>query len=137
MKKFVVQYVKGCATCQSTKPNTVRPRIPLLPIAPAEGAVPFQTITLDLITDLPQSGGFDTILTVVDHDCSKAAIFLPCAKGIDAIGVAELYAQCVFPYFGIPQKVISDRDPRFTAQFTKALCTCLKVEQGLSTAYHP
>jgi Integrase zinc binding domain len=23
MKRFIVQYVKGCATCQSTKPNTV------------------------------------------------------------------------------------------------------------------
>jgi Integrase zinc binding domain len=32
MKHFVIQYVKGCAICQSTKPNTVRPKIPIYPI---------------------------------------------------------------------------------------------------------
>ena len=35
---------------------------------------PFETISLDLITDLPTSRGYDSILTVVDHGCSKAAM---------------------------------------------------------------
>jgi transposase InsO family protein len=98
---------------------------------------PFQTISVDLITDLPNSNGFDSILTIVDHGCSKAAIFLPCQKTIDAPGVAMLYAQRVFPFFGIPRRVISDRDPRFTAKFTTELCGILKIDQNLSTAYHP
>ena len=92
---------------------------------------------MDLITDLPRVGEHDTILTIVDHDCSKAAIFLPCAKTIDATGIANLYTSQIFPYFGIPWKVISDWDPQFTGDFTRALCTHLRVEQGLSTAYHP
>ena len=41
MKQFVIQYVKGCATCQSTKPQTIRPKVPLMPVTPIEGAVPF------------------------------------------------------------------------------------------------
>ena len=67
---------------------------------------------------LPDSNGNDSILTIVDHDCSKATIFLPCKETIDTLGVATLYATQVFPHYGIPKKVISDRDPRFTAEFT-------------------
>ena len=137
MKQFVQNYVKGCAVCQATKPNTVQPRAPLLPIAVVPKAIPFQTISLDLITDLPVSKGYDSILTIVDHDCSKAAIFLPCRKTIDVEGIAHLYVQHVFSHFGHPQHVISDRDPRFTAQFMRQMCALLGITQNISTAYHP
>ena len=66
---------------------------------------------MDLITDLPRVGEYDAILTIVDHNCSKAAIFLPCVKTIDAAGIANLYASQIFPYFGVPWKIISDQDP--------------------------
>jgi hypothetical protein len=54
-------------------------------------ALPFQTIALDFIVKLPISNGYDSILTITDHDCSKAAIFIPCNETINAEGVAELY----------------------------------------------
>jgi hypothetical protein len=57
-----------------------------------EHTYPFQTISWDLITDLPRSGNFDSMLTIVDHDCSKAALFFPCSKNVDATGVATIYA---------------------------------------------
>jgi hypothetical protein len=82
-----------------------------------EHTYPFQMISWDLITDLPKSGNFDSVLTIVDHDCSKAALFFPCSKDVDTIGVAAIYARQVFPHYGVPQKIISDRDPRFTVVF--------------------
>ena len=108
VRKFVMAYVKGCATCQSTKPNTVRPKPPIMPIISEQVLTPFHTIAMDLITDLPVSQGYDSILTVVDHRCSKAAIFLPCHKTIDVVGVAVLYAERIFPFYGIPRRIISD-----------------------------
>jgi hypothetical protein len=93
IRRFTEAYVRGCATCQSTKPMTTRPTPPAFPITTEEKQSPFQTISLDLITDLPPSKGYDSILTVVDQGCSKAAIFLPCNKSIDALGVAKLYAE--------------------------------------------
>jgi Integrase zinc binding domain len=81
MKHFVAQYVKGCTICQSTKPNTVQPKIPVYPIVTAEThAYPFQTISWDLITDLPKKEGFNSMLTIVDHDCSKLPSFSPVAR---------------------------------------------------------
>ena len=92
---------------------------------------------MDLIVKLPQSQGYDSILTITDHDCSKAAIFIPCNKTIDAVGIAELYGRNVFPHYGPPKKVTSDRDPRFAANFSRELCKHLGIKQNISTAYHP
>jgi Integrase zinc binding domain len=111
MATFVKAYVQGCAVCQSTKSGTMRPKVPLVPIPPKQTHIPFDTIALDLITDLPISEGYDSILTITDHNCSKAAIFVPCHKSIDSEGIACSYAQHVFPYYGPPKRVISDRDP--------------------------
>jgi Integrase zinc binding domain len=138
MKQFVVQYVKGCVVCQSMKPNTVQPKVPIYPITVAElHAYPFQTISWDLITDLPKAGSLDLVLTIVDHDCSKAVLFFPCSKDVDATGVATIYTQQVFPHYGVPKKIISDRDPRFTAALANAICAQLNIKQNISMAYHP
>ena len=109
-KQFVTAYVRGCSTCQSTKPNTTWPKAPIYLITTEEVVPPFHTISLDLITDLPLSNGFDLILTVVDHSCSKAAIFLPCTKTIGTNGIAKLYAERIFPFYGLLGRIISDRD---------------------------
>ena len=71
-------------------------------------AQPFKTIAWDLIVDLPVSNRYNSILTITDHDCTKAAIFLPCNKDIDSAGIAALYAVHVFPHFRIPRRIISD-----------------------------
>jgi len=79
--------------------------------------MPFETVTLDFITKLPASQGYDSILTITDHDCSKAAIFIPCKEVITAEETAGLIVQHMFPRFGLPWKFISDRDPRFASRF--------------------
>ena len=136
MKQDIEQYVKGCATCQANKANT-RPLKPtMMPITPQHHVL-FQTVAMDFIMKLPQSGKYDTILTITDHDCSKAAIFIPCQEMIMAEGVAALYLRHVFPRYGAPKKIISDRDTRFTSKFAKGLCDSLQIHQNISTAYHP
>jgi transposase InsO family protein len=92
---------------------------------------------MDLITGLPKSDGHDVILTIVDHGCSQGAIFLPCSTTITGAGIAKLYLENVFRWFGLPKKIISDRDPRFTSHFGKAITKTLGITQNLSTAFHP
>jgi hypothetical protein len=70
-----------------TKVNTHPMHPPLYPIFPAENARPFETITMDFITKLLPSRGFDTMLTITDMDCSKVSIFIPCNETIDSEGV--------------------------------------------------
>ena len=56
---------------------------------------------------------------------------------ITGAGIAQLYFDNVVRWFGIPKRIISDRDPRFTSHFAKALATKLGINQNLSTAFHP
>ena len=119
--KFVEDYVKGCAKCQESKVKTTLKRAPLQHFDTPIKEGPYQYVSMDLITDLPKSGRYDAILTIVDQGCSKSAKFIPCNKTIDGEGVATLYFKHLFPWFGIPKRIISDRDPRFTSHFARAV----------------
>jgi hypothetical protein len=137
MRIDITKYVKGCADCQRHKVNTRPTKAPLQPIYPKPEAMPFETIALDFIVKLPISQGFDSILTITDQGCTKAAIFIPCNKDIMAEETAALYIKHVFAHFGLPTKVISDRDPCFMSKFIQAACKVTGVKHTPSTAYHP
>jgi hypothetical protein len=136
MKDTITNYIKGCALCQSRKNNPTNPKPPLFPIPSDTYTLPFKSITLDFITKLPHSQTYNTILTITDT-FSKASIFVPCNETIDSEKTALLYATYVLPHYGLPSRIISDRDPRFTSTFTKELCRLLQIDQNISTAYHP
>ena len=133
----VQEYVKGCADCQQNKVNTHPQKAALSPITPVNEVLSFQTIAMDFIVKLPGLAGFDSILTITDHDCTKMLIAIPCRETITAEGVAELFLRQIFPQFGLPSKIISDRDPRFISKFMKELCHLMGITQNVSTAYHP
>jgi integrase-like protein/reverse transcriptase-like protein len=137
MNHWIAQYVKGYTTCQQNKILVHCGKTPLYRISTPEDAHPFQQISMDLITGLPRVQGKDAILTIVDHGCSQAAIFLACATTITGTGIATLYLKNVYPWFGLPKKVIMDRDPQFTSHFGKALATRIRAHQNISTAFHP
>ena len=108
-------------TCQQSKILTHRKHTPLYHIPTEEGTPPFQIIVMDLIMELPMQRGLDAILTIVNHGCSRAALFLPCSMHISGAGIAQLYLNHIYPWYGLPRKIISDRDPRFTSHFRRAL----------------
>jgi hypothetical protein len=137
MRIDITEYVKGCADCQRHKVNTRPTKAPLQPIYPKAETSPFETVALDFIVKLPVSQGFDSILTITDQGCTKAAIFIPCNEDITAEETAALYIKHVFAHFGLPTKVISDRDPRFMSKFIQAACKVTGVKHAPSTAYHP
>jgi transposase InsO family protein len=110
---------------------------PIAPIGPGEDTTPFATITVDFITKLPESRGCDTILTITNHDSTKAVILIPCREDMGSEEVARLFRDHAFPYTGIPKRIISDRDTRFTSQFFKELCAQLEIKQNMSSVYHP
>ncbi|ESK82172.1 reverse transcriptase-rnase h-integrase [Moniliophthora roreri MCA 2997] len=137
MAKFVKSFVDRCAVCQQMKINTHPTKVGLQPLPSTPNATPFQIITMDLVTDLPESDGFDTIMVVVDHSSSKGAIFIPCTKKLDAPQAAELLLRNVYKRYGLPDKIIFNRDPRFAAMVFQETMKLLGVKHMMSTAYHP
>jgi hypothetical protein len=96
MKTWIANYVKGCATCQQNKNLTHKTCAPPYKISVPINTTPFSQIALDLITGLPKSQGYDAILTIVDHGCSRGALFLPCTSQITGPDIARLYLDNVY-----------------------------------------
>ena len=78
---------------------------------------------MDFITHLPVSGGCNCIFTCVDR-LTKLVRLTSCAYGDAALTAGEcarLFFDRVVRDFGIPDLIVSDRDPRFTSEFWGAL----------------
>ena len=136
MSSFICCFIAGCALCQQMKVNT-HLTVPALSPLPSTCSRPFQQLSVDLITDLPPSAGFDSLLVVVDHGLSKGVILTPCNKTINVKGVAELFFKHVFLRFGLHDALISNRGPQFASAFATELARILGYDLKLSTVYHP
>ena len=71
---------------------------------------PWQSISLDFVTVLPPSQGFDTIFVVVDR-FTKMAHFLPCIKTINSEQTTDLVMREVFQHYGFLDNIVSDCGP--------------------------
>ena len=136
MNTTIKKWVEGCATCQQMKINTHPTRPGIQPIK-SQATRPFQQVTCDFITNLPPSNGYDSIMVVVDHGLSKGVVYTPCTKKIDALGTAQIFIDQIWRRFGLPDVIISDRGPQFTAKVFQEMCQMLKINHRMSTAFHP
>jgi RNase H-like domain found in reverse transcriptase/Integrase zinc binding domain len=100
--EFVEEYVKGCSKCQESKTNLPHKKAPLQRFDMHVEQGPFQYMSMDLITDLPLSDGFDSIFSIVDQGCLKATKFVPCLKKINGTESACLYMKHILLFFGLP-----------------------------------
>ena len=84
-------------------------------------------VTTDLVTDLPESDGYTAIAVFVDK-LTKMVHFAPCRKEVDAMEYARIFVDTVFRLHGLPEVIISDRDPRFTGKFWESLFDLLGTD---------
>jgi transposase InsO family protein len=92
---------------------------------------------MDLITNLLPVKGYNSILVMVDKGLLKGVILCPCVKMITWEGTATLLQDNLFKRFGLPDKMISDTDPRFAAHAFQELLKLLNIKSNLTTTYHP
>jgi hypothetical protein len=134
MKRFVAGYVQGCAKCQANKIRTHPPIIPLIPNdVPLR---PFQVMSTDFITDLPECEGFDAVSIWVDRGY-KTVYIVPTCKKVTSAETSDLFIRYVFPHTGVMEQLISDRGPQFASQISQHIFKTLGIKSTMSTAYHP
>ena len=68
---------------------------------------------------------------------SKMTHFAPTIDEVSAEGIARLILHHVVRLHGVPREFVTDRDKRFDANFMRALCSLMGVQQSMSSAYHP
>ena len=134
LKNDTKDWVKSCDECQryknfpSKKSGLLKPN--LIP------SRPWEIVTMDLLTDLPESEGYDAILVAVD----RFAKMIRCIRTNKTMTSSALVRLCwdhIWKDFGCPRIIMSDRGPQFASKFVKAHNEILGIQTALSTAYHP
>ena len=136
MHLMVSEYCSTCPSCQAIKPSHQKPMglLQPLPIPTSPG----ESFGLDFIMGLPRTkSGYTAICTFTDR-CSHTLVLAPTTEEVTAEQTAGLFHRDVFRRgFGIPQSLVSDRDPRFTSEFWQALHKRFGTKLNMSTANHP
>ena len=130
----VEEYVRTCIICQQDKVEHSKPAGLLQPLpVPTR---PWESVSLDFISALPQVGGCGSILVVVDR-FSKYATFIPAPTPCNAEDAAHLFVKNVVKLWGVPENIVSDRDPRFTDKFWTKVFHLLGIDLLFSTSSQP
>jgi len=87
---------------------------------------------MDFMVSLPPSKGFDAIMVVVVR-FSKMAHFIPTKESATTQEMGRLFFTHVFKHHGLPKDIVSDRDPKFTSKFWRALWKRMGSELKMST----
>ena len=134
MSRYIGRYVSTCDMCLRTKSIRRPPTGELHPLPVPDG--PWKVVSVDFITELPESNGKDSVMVVVDSS-TKRGHFVDTVTTISAAGSARLYLKHVWRHHGLPDKMVSDRGPQFVAEFMKELYRLLGIKLAATTAYHP
>ncbi|KAJ9512039.1 hypothetical protein QJQ45_004614 [Haematococcus lacustris] len=135
MEQTVREYVRTCDQCQRNKATNQVPPGLLQPLP-----IPnrnWQQVSMDFIGPLPPtSHGYDMVVTVVDK-LSKMLHLIPTTATATAPDIAKLFFDHVFKHHGLPEAIVSDRDPKFTSDFWTSLFHLTGTRLLMSSAYHP
>jgi len=134
MRNDIKKFVRECDICQVNKHETLHPAGLLQPL-PIPSRI-WADISMDFIEGLPPSHGYTVILVVIDR-LSKYGHFLPLSHPYTASTVAQLFLSQIFKLHGMPQTIVSDRDPLFTSSFWRELFHLQGISLAFSSAYHP
>jgi hypothetical protein len=89
------------------------------------------------VVGLPRApSGQDAIWVIVDR-LTKSAHFIPYKINDSMQKMTELYIREIVRLHGVPNSIVSDRDPRFTSKFWGRLQDAMGTRLNFSTAYHP
>lgn len=101
------EYIRTCDTCEQAKESCHKACGLLQPLK-----VPhcrWNSISVDFIVGLPESGACFSIWVIVDL-FTKVAQFIPIKPGIATMEVAGIILQSIWRLHGLPEVIFSDRD---------------------------
>jgi hypothetical protein len=131
----VERYVTSCDSCQRNKPSQQLTPGLLMPLPIPER--PASHWSQDAVTGLPKTKrGYDAIQVYVERFC-KVKYFQPSRSTDGAVELASNFVRRVVAQHGVPESVVSDRDPRITAGYYAELSRLMGTKLHMSTAQHP
>ncbi|KAJ7959586.1 Ty3/gypsy retrotransposon protein [Quillaja saponaria] len=134
MQRAVRNLVRECDICQKYKTETNAYPGLLTPLPIPKRL--WSSISMDFIEGLPESDKKNVVLVVVDR-LSKFSHFVGLRHPYTALTVAQAFTDQVYKFQGLPENIVSDRDPVFMSKFWTELFKIQGVQLNHSSAYHP
>ncbi|OWZ08430.1 Retroelement [Phytophthora megakarya] len=131
MREHIAQYIATCEACVRHKSGSRR-RKGLLQSLPVPEHC-WQHVTMDFVTALPLSNGFDAVYVIVCR-LSNRPCYIPTTKVVNAKTTARLFFDLVVRYYLLPESTVSDRDPKFTSEFWQELMAIMLVKQRMTVS---
>jgi Integrase zinc binding domain/Chromo (CHRromatin Organisation MOdifier) domain len=134
----IAAFCRSCDQCARIKGRTGVPAGPrhMMPVSTR----PFGMIYMDFMVGLPlsrfQGEPVDALATVTCGH-SSTVVLIPCATWDTALDFARRLKHHVVVRYGLPDRQVSDRDPKFMGAVWQALCRLCGIRHIASTAYHP
>ena len=135
MKRHVRDFVRRCLTRQQVKAEHQRPAGLLQPLEIAEWK--WEHITMDFVTHFPRTSWKHDAVWVIMDRLTKSAHFLVVQMTFTPEEFCRFYIRKIVRLHGVSVSIVSDRDPRFTAQFWKSFQKAMGTQLSMSTAFHP
>jgi hypothetical protein len=88
---------------------------------------PWEWITIDFVGPLPESKGYNYLMTVTDR-LTKFIHLIPTTMTITASQLVSLLMGHVIVNHGMPRYIMSDRDKLFTSKFWQSLTDLMGIE---------
>ena len=142
LQKDVSRYCRECSDCQHAKSATQKKEPPRHFLEVPAATDIFKHLAIDFVGPLPEvehvtyKTKVNAIMVVIDR-LTSYAICLPCRTDMTAEGTARMLFEYVYPYHGLPDSIVSDRDPRFNSEVWRDLCAMMGIDLRMSTAFHP
>jgi hypothetical protein len=115
MMKEIDEYIVNCLECQKVKAEH-RHLVGLLhPLPIPEWK--WEVVKMDFITKLPRTRKQHYSIMVVVEKLTKASHFIPVKLTHKETNVVDIYMRELAQLHGIPKKIVSERDPKFTSKF--------------------
>ena len=132
--KYIKKWVSNCQTCIQTKRiNNDLLRTELLD-CPEWDLGPEDILQMDILPNLPPSGGYDHIITAIDV-FSRYLFAYPVAR-ITATSVARAIMDILCKHTYLPTTIVTDLGTQFNAQVTHEVTAVLGVELKHATMKH-
>jgi len=114
-----------------------RPQQPFGPLMPNKVPNrPWEIISMDLITQLPESNSYNAICVIADR-LTKRAHFIPINNQFSSKDMMQLLYDKVYPLHGLPLQIISNRGVQYSAELFQGWYKILGIKSTMLTAYHP
>jgi Integrase zinc binding domain len=107
-------YVRSCDSCQRNKTSNQKPIGLLKPLEIRTER--FEQVSMDFSITLPVTKeNHDVVMVIVDK-LTKLVMFIPTRTDMDTVETAKKFFNHWFRWFGLPKKIISDRDGKVQKQ---------------------